>query len=322
MSSSSHPGRNDPCPCGSGKKYKRCCWVPGAASLPPAAPVNGSTWAGDTEEVIPTPDDPAFVPWMQAMIKHLPKSERREFEKMLAPILHAEKVAAASEKCSRLEQAQFMKQVGLDPLTLTDTSPEAVQQWIDEQLRDPAKSAAIEAALAKHPKITDITTARLQQLQDGLLDLLEHDPDAPLLTMDEMEPWLLELGDKLKQAAEPAKPRWWSRKPKPMTSEKFIKLVHDTTERMATALFTPKRIEQLRLELKDFGQTLAAAGDDEAVELVRDSFLLLPSDATPKNCDFLVNFGFRSIRAALMEMETYAQQNPNGPHEAHESMVS
>ena len=21
-------GRNDPCPCGSGKKYKRCCWVP------------------------------------------------------------------------------------------------------------------------------------------------------------------------------------------------------------------------------------------------------------------------------------------------------
>ena len=20
------PGRNDPCPCGSGRKYKRCCW--------------------------------------------------------------------------------------------------------------------------------------------------------------------------------------------------------------------------------------------------------------------------------------------------------
>ncbi len=20
------PGRNDPCPCGSGKKYKQCCW--------------------------------------------------------------------------------------------------------------------------------------------------------------------------------------------------------------------------------------------------------------------------------------------------------
>ena len=22
---SKHPGRNDPCPCGSGKKYKHCC---------------------------------------------------------------------------------------------------------------------------------------------------------------------------------------------------------------------------------------------------------------------------------------------------------
>jgi hypothetical protein len=21
------PGRNDPCPCGSGKKYKKCCWA-------------------------------------------------------------------------------------------------------------------------------------------------------------------------------------------------------------------------------------------------------------------------------------------------------
>jgi uncharacterized protein len=26
-------GRNDPCPCGSGKKYKRCCGAPGARAL-------------------------------------------------------------------------------------------------------------------------------------------------------------------------------------------------------------------------------------------------------------------------------------------------
>jgi uncharacterized protein YecA (UPF0149 family) len=24
------PGRNDPCPCGSGKKYKKCCLINGA----------------------------------------------------------------------------------------------------------------------------------------------------------------------------------------------------------------------------------------------------------------------------------------------------
>ena len=26
---SNHPGRNDPCPCGSGKKYKLCCALKG-----------------------------------------------------------------------------------------------------------------------------------------------------------------------------------------------------------------------------------------------------------------------------------------------------
>lgn len=27
-----YPGRNDPCPCGSGKKFKRCCGIHGALS--------------------------------------------------------------------------------------------------------------------------------------------------------------------------------------------------------------------------------------------------------------------------------------------------
>jgi tetratricopeptide (TPR) repeat protein len=30
------PGRNDPCPCGSGKKYKKCCLVANAAHKSPA----------------------------------------------------------------------------------------------------------------------------------------------------------------------------------------------------------------------------------------------------------------------------------------------
>ncbi len=34
----SGPGRNDPCPCGGGKKYKKCCGGAGA-SAPPAAPM-------------------------------------------------------------------------------------------------------------------------------------------------------------------------------------------------------------------------------------------------------------------------------------------
>jgi tetratricopeptide (TPR) repeat protein len=32
------PGRNDPCPCGSGKRYKHCCGAPGAAAAPDLNP--------------------------------------------------------------------------------------------------------------------------------------------------------------------------------------------------------------------------------------------------------------------------------------------
>ena len=38
MASSTETGRNDPCPCGSGKKYKRCCL--GTAQDPESAPKN------------------------------------------------------------------------------------------------------------------------------------------------------------------------------------------------------------------------------------------------------------------------------------------
>ncbi|TLY83733.1 MAG: hypothetical protein E6K41_00425, partial [Gammaproteobacteria bacterium] len=32
------PGRNDPCPCGSGQKYKRCCGLQPVTASPPAVP--------------------------------------------------------------------------------------------------------------------------------------------------------------------------------------------------------------------------------------------------------------------------------------------
>ncbi|HKF97767.1 MAG TPA: SEC-C metal-binding domain-containing protein, partial [Steroidobacteraceae bacterium] len=42
------PGRNDPCPCGSGKKLKHCCGRPLA---PAAAPPAASAIAADPREI-------------------------------------------------------------------------------------------------------------------------------------------------------------------------------------------------------------------------------------------------------------------------------
>lgn len=37
-SAAARPGRNDPCPCGSGRKYKRCCLDHAGADQPPVSP--------------------------------------------------------------------------------------------------------------------------------------------------------------------------------------------------------------------------------------------------------------------------------------------
>lgn len=41
-----NPGRNDPCSCGSGKKFKKCCGVPKQSSLSKASMLFPSQAAG------------------------------------------------------------------------------------------------------------------------------------------------------------------------------------------------------------------------------------------------------------------------------------
>ena len=270
MNTSSLPGRNDPCPCGSGKKYKRCCLVPGA-----------DLWS------VPTP----------------------------AP------EAAAEEDRQLLKQEQFLKQAGVDTDTIQDLSPEGIQRWIDEQMHDPAKKAVMEAALADHPEVAESATERLHQLHDDLLELLEHHPEGPLLSMEELEPWLAEFVQQLDGSAKPGKSHWWSRKSKPTqpSPEEFNKVVRDVTERMAVAIFTLERVGQLRQELQDFAQMLDARGEEDESMLAREGLLLVPPDATSANCDFLVNYGFRSMRVAFYELQEYAQQNPTKQPESNET---
>ncbi len=281
MNTSASIGRNDPCPCGSGKKYKRCCLVPGA-----------STWPSTLSSAAPAVT--------------VPKKTKVTDEE------------SAAETQFR-EMETFLKQGGVDPNSITDASPEGVQRWVDEQFNDPSKKRILDAALAAHPEITKITTRDLNNLEDYLLDLLENHPDAPLLTMEEMELWLRDLGEKIKPIQNPAKPHWWNLKPKPITKKEFTKLVHETTELMAEKLFTLERIEQLRQEMQEFAKTLVNNGDEDEGMTVRKGILLLPPDATPENCDFLVRYAFRSLRVALFELKECAQQTQDGTAEESEA---
>lgn len=54
-------GRNEPCPCGSGKKYKRCCADKPAARPPDSVPgfdPDKVRWASDEDDPTPAPADP------------------------------------------------------------------------------------------------------------------------------------------------------------------------------------------------------------------------------------------------------------------------
>lgn len=45
------PGRNDPCPCGSGKKYKHCCYAKDSAELAAAAAAAAAAPPEEEEDV-------------------------------------------------------------------------------------------------------------------------------------------------------------------------------------------------------------------------------------------------------------------------------
>jgi hypothetical protein len=76
-------GRNDPCPCGSGKKYKRCCLAKDAQL--PATP---RVPAAKAASVAPAPRpklDPQRLPeLLREFARSAPKGERGEIEQLLA----------------------------------------------------------------------------------------------------------------------------------------------------------------------------------------------------------------------------------------------
>ncbi len=76
-------GRNDPCPCGSGKKYKRCClgkdaWLPATPRVPAAKAASAAP--------APLPKlDPRRLPeLLRDFARRVPKGERGEIEQLLA----------------------------------------------------------------------------------------------------------------------------------------------------------------------------------------------------------------------------------------------
>ncbi len=72
------PGRNDPCPCTSGKRFKHCCGRPGAAAPGASAAVSTSAAASGAMPVVKAPD-PRLVGALVNLVNqgHLQEAEQR-----------------------------------------------------------------------------------------------------------------------------------------------------------------------------------------------------------------------------------------------------
>src|SRR6185437_6434547 len=76
-------GRNEPCPCGSGKKYKRCCGVSAAPKLGPAPSVPTGMPGGGSFEQFRDQMDPQAMQQVSQALGRLPKSQLQKLQNIM-----------------------------------------------------------------------------------------------------------------------------------------------------------------------------------------------------------------------------------------------
>ncbi len=97
-------GRNEPCPCRSGKKYKRCCGANAAPKItPPKAPSGGIPGGFDPSSM--GNFDPQMMMQMSQALQRLPKGQLQRLQSLMQKAMGGKDVSA--------EAAEFEK--GLPP---------------------------------------------------------------------------------------------------------------------------------------------------------------------------------------------------------------
>ena len=89
-------GRNEPCPCGSGRKYKRCC---GMTAAPESEAPDG---AAGPEAFDPSKVDPETMAKLSKAVKRLPRAQLQRFQSIMSRAMAGKDVSreAASLEAS------------------------------------------------------------------------------------------------------------------------------------------------------------------------------------------------------------------------------
>lgn len=117
MSQTVSIGRNEPCPCGSQKKYKRCCGVNAAPklSIPRAALENPSgdlsgnplgTPPGFDPKVLENMD-PQWMSQVSQALQRLPKGQLQRLQSIMQKAMHGKDVTAEAEELEKSLPPEF-----------------------------------------------------------------------------------------------------------------------------------------------------------------------------------------------------------------------
>lgn len=99
-------GRNEPCPCGSGKKYKRCCGVQAAPKL------TVSTGSDFDPNALAQQFDPAMMAQFSQAFQRLPKGQMQRLQSLMEKAMHGKDITQEAESFGQslpLEMQQMIQ---------------------------------------------------------------------------------------------------------------------------------------------------------------------------------------------------------------------
>jgi len=166
-------GRNEPCPCGSGKKYKRCCGVTAAPKLTvprTVMPMEGAAQGGPGAPGGLTPDmlnqmDPNMMMQMSQALQRLPRGQMQRLQALVQKAMSGKDVSRESaefEKTLPLELQEMMRGFTAQAAALGGGAPEGapgaafptieaeagVPQMSEEEARELVAKAAAEGKIS------------------------------------------------------------------------------------------------------------------------------------------------------------------------------
>jgi hypothetical protein len=145
-------GRNEPCPCGSGKKFKRCCGVAAAPILgAPKAPTMDQLKAAAAEKGLPfdpSQMDPEMMNKLGRAMSRLPKGQLQRLQAIMQKAMTGKDVSREAAELEGQLPVEFQEMVrsmsgmpGMAEMPQSDMSEADARRIVEEAVKKGELSA-------------------------------------------------------------------------------------------------------------------------------------------------------------------------------------